>query len=164
MSANKKPRKKYRPKPVVRNPIAYVMESLKPIQQHDSYWLDLQLKNSQSMSALFQGRAQKPDMDVLIAMHNVCEALWRMGKGVEYGDVLIRGKAALLDVGRRGVTTGRFILKAPEMQALNDLMELHDAQMEISTVGDLEKALAIVNSMIRAKKAIPVNVPESVKQ
>lgn len=147
-------RSKYRPKPVILNPIAYVMESNTPISQHDSYWLDLRIKNSMAMASLFRGQANRADMDTLVAMHNICEALWQMGKGTEYSDVLVRGKVALLDVCSRGVAPGgRFILKAPEMQALNDLMELHDAQMEASTVRDLEKALALARNQIANKKA-----------
>ena len=142
-------RSKYRPKPVIQNPLAYVLESMKPITEHDSYWLDLRIRNSQAMAALFRGEAVKPDMDTLIAMHNICEALWQMGIGREYSDVLTRGKAALLDVCRRP----RFVLRAPEMQALNDLMELHDAQMEISTIRDLERALAIARNQIANKRA-----------
>lgn len=146
-------RSKYRPKPVIMNPIAYVMESNTPISKHDSYWLDLRIKNSQAMASLFQGQATRADMDVLIAMHNICEALWQMGKGKEYSEILIRGKAALLDIGERGAATGRFVLRAPEMQALNDLMALHDAQMEDSTIRDLEKALALARNQIANKRA-----------
>lgn len=146
-------RSKYRPKPVLADPLAYVLESNTPISKHDSYWLDLRIKNSDAMASLFKGAADRADMDTLIAMHNICEALWQMGKGTEYSDVLIRGKAALLDVAERGAATSRFVLKAPEMQALNDLMELHDAQMEISTVRDLEKALALARLQIATGKA-----------
>jgi hypothetical protein len=149
-------RSKYRPKPVIQNPLAYVLESMTPIAQHETYWVDLRVKNSMAMAQLFRGQATKPDMDTLIAMHNICEALWQMGKGAEYSDVLMRGKAAMLDVCGRGAASGRFVLKAPEMQALNDLMELHDAQMETSTIRDLEHALALARNQIANKKAFVI--------
>lgn len=152
-AARAKPAPRRQSKPVYPNPVAYVVEGLKPITEHDSYWLDLRIKNSAAMSALFKGQATRQDMETLIAMHNICEALWQMGVGRDYGDVVIRGKVALLDVGARGKSSGHFVLKAPEMQALNDLMELHDAQMEISTVRDLEKATAIARQQINNKQA-----------
>lgn len=152
-AARDKPAPRRQRKPVYQNPVAYVLEGLKPITEHNSYWLDLRIKNSAAMAALFKGLATKADMDTLIGMHNICEALWQMGLGKDYSDVLIRGKVALLDVGDRGKASGRFVLKAPEMQALNDLMELHDAQMEISTVRDLEKAMALARQQIANKQA-----------
>jgi len=58
----------------------------------------------------------------------------------------------LHDVGKRGVQTGRFILKAQEMSHLNLSMELHDAQMDLITVKDMEKAIEIVNKEFQLRK------------
>ena len=45
-------RSKYRPKGVRLDTIGYVTESLKPVASHDSYLLDLKIKNSEAMVAL----------------------------------------------------------------------------------------------------------------
>lgn len=153
MAANKKPRKAYKPKPVITNPLAYVIESMTPIAEHESYLVDLKIKNNMAMSLLMRGMATKEDMNTLIAMHNIVEALCRMKFGQEYRDYLIRGKAALLDLCGRGKSSNKFICRAEEIQALNDLMELHDAQMDVATIKDLEKALAIATSDIVNKRA-----------
>lgn len=149
-------RSKYRPKGVIFNPIAYVMESMTPVAEHNSYLIDLKIKNHGAMTALTQGQATRKDIDTLIPMANICEALYRMGFGTEYADVIHTGLDALHAVGKRGVTTGKFILKSEEMNALNTLMELHDAQMEVITVKDMEKACKIVDAEYRAKKMRPI--------
>ena len=147
-----KKRSKYRPKGVLINPLAYVLESLKPVRYHDSYLVDLKIKNHGSMEALTKGNAGRAEMDLLINMVNTVEALYRLGFGEDYGDVVQQGLDALHDVGQRGVQTGRFILKAQEMSHLNLIMELHDAQMEVITVKDMERAVDLVNKEFDQRK------------
>jgi hypothetical protein len=61
-------RSKYRPKGVILNPIAYVMESMTPVAKHESYLIDLKIRNHAAMTMLTQGKATKQDMDDLIAI------------------------------------------------------------------------------------------------
>jgi len=145
-------RSKYRPKPVLVNPLGYVIESMTPVTKHDNFLLDLKIKNSESMVSLMQGRAVKADMDILIAMSNVTEALHQMGFGAEYKDVCIDGRFAILKIIDRARQHGRFTPTGPEIQTLNLLMELHDAQMDVITVRDIEKALALVKFKIQYDK------------
>ena len=74
---------KYRPKGVVLNTMAYVMESMTPVEKHGSFLIDLKIKNHEAMTALTKGQATKTDLDMLIAMVNFVEALYRMGIGTE---------------------------------------------------------------------------------
>ena len=143
-------RSKYKPRAVLVNPVAYVVEGLTPVARHDSYLIDLKIKNHGAMAALTRGQATRADMDMLIAMSNMIEALWTLGFGKDYEAVLVEGQAALIAVGRRGAITGRFILRAEEMAALNLLMELHDAQMEVVTVGDIERGIALIRKRERS--------------
>jgi hypothetical protein len=145
-------RSSYRPKPVMVNPLLYVLESFTPVRAHDSYLIDLKIKNHGAMSNLTRGLAVRQDIDTLISMGNLTEALYRLGFGREYGDVVKQGLDALHDVGKRGVQTGQFILKAQEMSHLNLSMELHDAQMDLITVKDMEKAIEIVNKEFQLRK------------
>lgn len=147
-----KKRSKYRPKGVLINPLTYVLESLKPVKHHDSYLIDLKIRNHGAMDALTKGRAGRSEMDELVNMVNVVEALYRLGFGEEYGEVVQQGLDALHDVGQRGLQTGRFILKAHEMSHLNLVMELHDAQMEVITVKDMERAVDLVNKEFEQRK------------
>jgi hypothetical protein len=147
-----KKRSKYRPKGKLINPVVYVLESLKPVRYHDSYLVDLKIKNHGSMDALTKGNAGRTEIDLLINMGNTTEALYRLGFGEDYGDVVEQGLDALHKVGQRGVQTGRFILKAHEMSHLNLLMELHDAQMEVITVKDMERAADLIGKEFDQRK------------
>lgn len=149
-------RSKYRPKGLIYDVMGYVMESMTPVEKHGSYLLDLRIKNHAALTALTQGKATKEDVDVLIASFNVTEALYRMGFGVEYGQIIAKAQDTLRAVGRRGMEMGRFILRAEEMQALNLLMELHDAQMEVVTVKDIEQAIKLVQTERRQRKMKPI--------
>jgi hypothetical protein len=145
-------RSKYRPKKVLVNPVGYVLEGMTPVVKHDSFLIDLKIKNHLSMSSLTQGKATREDMDKLINMANIAEALYRLGFGADYKDVLQEGSSALLAIARRGAETNRFVLWGAEMKALNTLMELHDAQMEVITVKDMERAVALVENERKQKR------------
>ena len=148
-----KPRKKYKPKYVIVDLVGHLKYSIKPLVKHDSYVIDLKLRNHAAMLALTQGRATKQDIDVLIPMSNTVEALRRMGIGKgEYDDAIQAGLAALWEVSRRGAEVGRFVLRAQEMAALNTLMDVHDAQMDVISVRELELAREIIHREYRAGK------------
>jgi len=149
MGNTKKPRKKYRPKPVLQNPVGYVLESMVPLRNHDFPLVDLKIKNHMAMTMLLQGKAKKDDMDKLIALSNMSEALWELGFGKEYQNVCIDGRYALLSIINRATQHGRFTPTGPEITMLNTLMELHDAQMEVITVKDMERALEVVKMKLR---------------
>lgn len=143
---------KYRPKPVLVNPVMFVLESFRPVREHDSYLMDLKIRNHSAMTALTRGVATREDMDELIRMVNVVEALYRLGFGDEYGAEVNAGLVALRSVGKRGHESGRFILKAQEMTDLNTVMELHDAQMELITIKDMDKALDMITKEFQLRK------------
>ena len=145
-------RSKYRPKPLLVNPLGYVLENIKPVAHHEQYLVELKIKNHLAMTTLTRGEATRSDIDTLIASVNIVEALYRLGFGKEYADVVRDGLDALRDVGRRGVESGRFILKSTEMNALNLVMELHDAQMDLITIKDMDKAVELVKEEFRQRK------------
>ena len=77
--------------------------------------------------------------------------------GDDWKDEIRAAQDALLAMGRRGVETGKFILRGPELTTFNLAMEIHDAQLDACTVSELEKAIDIVNSIVRAKGARLIN-------
>jgi len=149
-------RSSYRPRYVLTNPLGYVLESISPVRSHTSFMLDLKIKNHAAMTLLTTGKAKHADIDTLIAMANITEAFARLGFGQDYADVVRDGLQALRDVGKRGALTGNFILKAQEMNALNSVMELHDAQIEVVTLKDMDKAIALVREEYRLRKMTPI--------
>lgn len=110
-----------------------------------------------ALQSLTQGRATRAEMDDIIAMGNAVEALYRLGFGKDYEEVVRNGLDAILSVARRGVEKEeRFILTAPEMNAINELMELHDEQMEVITVKDMENAMKLMEKEYRSRKMTPI--------
>lgn len=149
-------RSKYRPKGVIVDTMSWVKSGMKPIAETGDAITVLRLRNHGAMAALTKGQATRQDLDILISCMNITEAYWRMGFGHEYKEVVNAGLAALRSVGKRGLESGKFILKADEMAALNEAMELHDAQLEASTVKQMEQALDIVTQEIKHKRATPI--------
>lgn len=145
-------RSKYRPKTIINDPIAYAISSVQPITKYGSHILDVKIKNHDAMNALLFGKATVNDMDILIRMANVCEALYRLGFGRDYKDVVNEGLEALYQIGTRGYPTQTFVCKLQEVTNMNDLMELHDAQMDVITVRDMEKALVLVQHEFKLRK------------
>lgn len=151
-------RSKYRPKGVLVDPMGFVMENLTPVAKHESYLIDLKIKNHGAMASLTQGKATRQDVDTLIGMGNIVEALYRLGFGTEYKDVVKAGLDAIHTFASRGKEADRFILRAQEMSALNSLMELHDAQMEVINLKNMAQAAQIVREEYRQKKARLIGV------
>lgn len=148
---------KYKPKGVRTDNMTWVMSSIKPFKEI-SAGTDLRIKNHDAMDKLRRGVADKTDMDVLIGAANMCEGYMRLRDefGRDWSTEIRAGQDALLAVARRGLDSNKFICKAPELVAINLILEIHDAQLEQSTVQDMERALAIVEKDQRHGKARPV--------
>lgn len=134
------------------------MDSVTYLNTNNFPLVDLKIKNSAAMVALLRGAAKKHDINKLIAMCNITEALWEMGFGKEYKEVFVDGKYALLSIVDRAVKHGRFTPTGPEITMLNTLMELHDAQLEVITVKDMEKAIRMVEVRVKHKHKV-VSLP-----
>lgn len=144
-------RSKYRPKGVRLDAMEYVMTSIKPLATLASEVSTLRIKNHGALAAVCQGQATKRDIDALIAALNIAEALVAQGVGTDYAGDIKAGQDALLDMAKRGVERGdRFILRAPELQAINLAIEVHDAQLDAITVRQLERAIDYVHRVVRS--------------
>jgi len=59
--------------------------------------------------------------------------------------------------------TDHYILKGAEMQTLDEAMQLHDEQLEIVTVGELDRSQRLVRDLLKLKKAKVIDDKENVK-
>ena len=154
-------RSKYRPRRVLLDTMAFVQESLTPVAKHDNYLLDMKIVNSMAMASLMKGTATKRDMDVLVAMSNIVEALYELGFGRQYQNVATEGRYAILSIVYRAVERLRFVPTGEDIKRLNTLMELHDAQMDVITIADMERAIALAKRRIATKDSLALPpVPE----
>jgi hypothetical protein len=71
-----------------------------------------------------------------------------MGFGSEYKEESIAGREAIIRIAQREASIGRFAPAGPDITALNALMDLHDAQMEVIGVADMERATDAINAKI----------------
>lgn len=136
-------RSKYRPKGVLLDPLNHVLSGLKKVGSV-SAGMTLMIRNHQALEAVRKGAGTRQDIDMLIDAVNVTEALASLRIGDEWRVEIRAAQDALLELGRRGVETGKFILRGPELTALNLGMEIHDAQLEACTINELERAMDIV--------------------
>lgn len=157
---------KYKPKGVRIDNMTWVMSGIKAFNSV-SAGTDLRIKNHDAMDKLRRGVATRDDMDVLIGALNMCEGYMRLRPefGVDWAAEIRAGQDALLGVAKRGVARGnRFVCKAEELTAINLVLEIHDAQLDQSTVNDMEKALAIVEKDQQHGKARPVKEKEDAER
>ncbi len=73
--------------------------------------------------------------------------------GKEYAPEIKAAQDAIYMMAKRGVAKGRFVFTGPEMQAMNTGMEVHDAQLDACTIGELEAAIKYVYEAIKHRRA-----------
>jgi hypothetical protein len=149
-------RSKYRPRPIIANTMAYVMSGMLPVMHMKEHMTSLQLKNHLAIESFRKGEATKSDIDLLINALNITEALIKHKIGAEYANELKEAQNALYECAKRGAEANRFVAKGTELKAINLAMEIHDAQLDVITVKELEKATDLVTETIRNKRARPI--------
>jgi hypothetical protein len=146
-------RSKYKPKPVLQNPLGYVMESATPLIEHETYVVDWQLKNNSAFEKLLKGIADKKDINTLVAARNITEGLMVTLKGADADGTLARSAVALIELCDRGNAGKSLVMKAQELQAMRDMMQLHDELLEVVTVRQFERALEYTKNEIKVGRA-----------
>lgn len=153
MPASKKPKKKYRPKGTISNPIEYVISGLKPADAEAQ--TRLKLGHHWAMLKLTRGEGTKEDWWEVSNAMNVAIVLCEHGYGgpEEIDDV----KEAMLSLHQaklRYRETGRLLFRGEEITAVNLGLDIHDAQMEYATVRDIELAIAECEKRISRREFI----------
>lgn len=144
----KNPRKAYQgPKYVAKNPMATFFGGMS--DQHKEEAQKIAYKTHSAMVNLCQGSGTKEDWDRVVGAINMANVLCEQGIGNEFRESTIDARDALLEVGKRFMTTGRFVFKGDELTAINDGLACHDAQIENSRYLDIERAS---NEVIRRVK------------
>lgn len=146
-------RSKYRPKGVIYDTMNHVLSGMKIVGSIGA-GTTLKIKNHDALDNIRKGLGTRADIDVLIGAFNITEALaLKAALGDEWKDEIRAAQDALLELGRRGAETGKFILRGPELTIFNTAMELHDAQLDACTVAELERAIDYVTAIVSSKQA-----------
>jgi len=114
-------------------------------------YMRIQLSNHSALAALADGTATRLDVDQLIAARNMAEALRSVARlGMHHKEILAEGHMALIEVGKRTLADGKPSATPEEIAALTDLLELHDLQLEQTTVIQMERAIRLVKDRVRS--------------
>lgn len=146
-------RSKYRPKGVILDTMAWVRNGFRPLNDVGSEAVKLRLRNHLAINALEIGEATRADMDVLIAASNMTMALKHNGFGDEYAAIARSGADAIEAVRNRANKWHKFQATEKELEAIKEMMELHDAQLDTVRIADLDAALKLAR-----KKEMTVGV------
>ena len=145
---------KYKPKGVRLDAMNWVVTGMTKVSAKESEYVTMHLKNMSALDSLAKGTANKKEIDICIGVINVAEALCELGVGSEYHQIVLNASSALYDVCKRSFDINdRFICRGSELSAIKLGYEVHDAQMEATTIGMLDKALDVIDKTIRAQKA-----------
>ena len=147
-------RSKYKPKGVRLDTVTWIVNGFRRAADagNGTIITNTRLKNHSSLEALRTGTADRDDLDVLISAFNVTEALCIMKIGDEYRGEINAAQNAIYNLGVRAVERGKFLATGSELVAINTAMELHDAQLDVCTVSELEQALDYVWKQIAHKR------------
>lgn len=148
-------RSKYRPRVVLPDPVAYVVRGCRPLADQAETKRSLLAKNHAAMDELVHGRGNGEHAAVVINALNIAEALShvRAEFGADWLPEINAALDAMFVVANRGNATGRFVFTGPELAAVNLAMEIHDQQLEVCSIIEMEKALRDVERVIASGKA-----------
>jgi len=154
-------RSKYKPKGVLLDTMGWIKSGMQKVVDSEGGRTITQtrIKNHIAIEALRKGEATKDDISTLIEAFNVTEALAIKGIGAEYRAEIRAGQDAIYSIGTRAKKLGRFVIAGPELSAINTAMEIHDAQLDIATISELEAALDYVWQQVRLKKTRVIPSP-----
>lgn len=147
-------RSKYRPKPVLQDPVNYVLTGIKPVVKvAPGHHAAISIKANDAIGTIRRGQGRGEDTRALIACFNMAEAFCRLGLGAQYLRDIEDGHAAVEAIVIRAKQTGgRMVAAGTELQALVRAVAVHDAQLDdpACTVVLMERAIALVAKEHRA--------------
>jgi hypothetical protein len=139
--------KKYVPKPVNINTIDRVISGF--VKIGGSHLQTLLIKNHAALANMTAGRGTKKDFDLLAGAVNMAVVMSELGTGEQYAKIIMSGQDALHSCGKRFIMHGKFAFTGDELRAINDAMDVHDAQLAASRAFDVEAAYNEIHRRLR---------------
>ena len=134
----KKRNKKYKPKQVITNAIDYLRGGFKKV---DSVYLtELNIKNHLALVRVLKGEADNEDWNKLCSVANMALVITEQHFNDQYREIILAGRDAIQSLGKRQLKIGRFVLTGEEKSAIENMIEVHEAQLLALRVIDIERA------------------------
>ena len=149
-----KKRSKYKPKGIRLDAMSYIKSGFMKVAKVPEAGLTLVAKNRASLDEIMYGRGDKDHVDILIHAFNQAEAIAHLfpEKGADWMPEIREAQDAVYNMGRRGISGKSFVFTGPELQAVKLAMQVHEQQLEETSVKEIEQAINYVAARIRSKK------------
>lgn len=112
--------------------------------------LDLVIFCSSALDALAHGQATDIDVNNLAMISNLSMILCERGIGGNVLDDVIEAQCAVVEIQQRQARTGRIGASGPGLQALRDLVDIHEQQLEAAPMGEVRAAISTMRNRMAA--------------
>jgi len=147
-----KKKSKHKPRTLITNPIAYVINNVSTLSSEKSQEIKMRASNHAAIDEISMGRGTAEHMRVLIDAFNMAFVLAKRGKGKDWLPEIGNAQAALDTLAHRSTRIGRYTLTGPELQAIRLGLEIHDAQLDEVSIGELGSAVDYIVQRTLAKQ------------
>lgn len=136
-------RSAYRPRPVILDTMNWVRNGFRPLTDVAGENVKLRLRNHTALNAIITGIGTNADIDTLIRASNMTNALKRNGFGADCSAIAIAGADALEAIRNRAKKWHKVQATPTEIEAIKEMMELHDAQLDVVRINDLDAGIKL---------------------
>jgi len=144
MSANKKPKKSYRPRYVCPNPLAGLLGGLSQISKAAK--IRIAIINHSAVYAFARGKATRSDWDHICALIGFIEIMLGLYFTEQHQEIIEEAQIAHADAGKRFLETDVFSYTENELSVINQIIDFNDQIMEQSLIVEVENANKILNA------------------
>lgn len=130
------------------NPVSMAILGVQPADEN--ILNEIRLRNLSAIEAFAKGVATPADWRTVADCLNVAETMAKGGIGPEVLEPCKAVQQALGEAHRRFKQVGRLGLSGPEIQALRELHEYHDLQMQSVTRAEFERWIQKTAARIRS--------------
>ena len=141
-------RSSYRPRPVLKDAMAWIQSGFQPVASVGDQNVTLRLRNHIAFNAVLTGTATVADLNVLIAVSNMATALARK-HGVDWREEIRSAADAIEAIQNRYIKWGKVQSTSDEVDAISLMMRVHDAQLDAARIADLDTAIALAKHGVK---------------
>lgn len=136
-----------------KHPIATALMNVSKITDHQAFLRGLQLAGESALDEIMHKRGTREHLGVLVQFHNMTQSLIEAGVGADHEHVTDASVAAIQAIAQRHVTWGKVQATPAELEALRQLILLHDAQMGTVSVAQFTKAVDRTEAVLKNNRA-----------
>lgn len=145
MAKSRKPRKAYKGRDVILNPMQVARANVMPLDDHGQALI--KIKQSQAISNICQGDGTREDWDVIAGTCNVAILVSEAYFEKQYQSEIQAAKDAIICVKQRYKVHNRLGFKGDELKAINKLILIAEEQAKQITRKEYSRILDSLHSM-----------------